>query len=501
MKDPITPIIISCSQYTQRKNSNEHLDPLSLMIKTGQNAINSTAVEKIKEYIDAIYMVNINSWSYKDAPAALGDALNIIPKEKVYLPDGGNTPQMLVNRAAKKISKNKLKGILIIGAEASYSLLLAKKGKIKLDWPQRRNPDYMEGELWDGIDKFENKYKFKFPPLSYAVLENAIRNATGRSIKEHREYMGKLFQHFSEIASKNPYAWSQKAYTAEEIITPTKNNRMICFPYTKRMCSNMFVDQSAAVLMIKRALAEELGVSKNQWVYIMGGFDLKNIHEITRRPHLHTSPASREGAKLALNQAGLELNEINAFDLYSCFPSIVEIMKKEIEISENDPRDLTLTGGLTYFGGPWSNYSLHAIVTAVEKIQKNPKLKIMVVANGGYNTKQSFGIYGKNPPAIPWNTQESPKIQEDILNNFLEDPIKKANGRLTIEGYTITYNRDQQPIEGIVIGKIDEDRRTIAYIKADQDKLTELEYKELLGKNLPVYYDNELQYNIIELSD
>ncbi len=499
MRIPKTPIIISCSQYTQRKDSDAHLDPLSLMIKTGRNAIKNAGVEEIKEYIDAIYMMNINSWSYKDAPAALGSALNIIPKEKVYLPDGGNTPQMLVNRAARKISTHNLRGILIIGAESSYSLFLERKGKIKLDWPKRRNPDYMEGELWDGINQFENKYKFKFPPLSYAVLENAVRNAAGRSIEEHRAYIGNLFQHFSEIAAKNPYAFSQKVYTAEEIINPTRNNRMICFPYTKSMCSNMFVDQSAAVLIINKPIAEELGISKTHWVYIMGGSDLKNIHEITRRPHLHTSPAAREGVKLALNQAGLELEEIDAFDLYSCFPSIVEIMKKEIGISENDPRDLTLTGGLPYSGGPWSNYSLHAIATAVEKIQKNPKLKIMVVANGGYNTKQSFGIYGKNPAAIPWNVENSSTIQDEILKNSLKDPIKKANGMLMIEGYTITYNRDQQPIEGIVIGKIEENRRTLAYIKVNQDKLIELEHIELLGKSFPVYYDNKLQYNIIEI--
>jgi acetyl-CoA C-acetyltransferase len=177
---------------------------------------------------------------------------------------------------------------------------------------------------------------------------------------------------------------------------------------------------------------------------------------------------------------------------------------KEIGISEIDPRDLTLTGGLPYFGGPWSNYSLHAIATAIEKIQKNPQLKIMVVANGGYNTKQSFGIYGKSPPAIPWNAEDSEgrqKIQEGILKNFLEDPIEKANGKLTGEGYTITYNRDQQPMEGIVIGKINEYKRTIAYIKGDQENLNEFEHIELLGETFPVYYDDKLQCNIIELPD
>jgi acetyl-CoA C-acetyltransferase len=501
MKGKATPLIVSSAQYTQRKDAKSYLDPLNLMIKTGKKTIAHNGIKKLREVIDAIFMVNINCWSYRDAPAALAQTLSINPKEKVYLSDGGNTPQMLVNRAAKKIEAGDLKAVLIIGAEAAYSKILAKKGRINLNWPEKEQPAYMEGKLWDGINKFENKYKFKFPPLSYALLETAVMAASGRSLEEHKAYMGKLFQHFSEIAAEDPYAWSQKDYTAEDIITPSEKNRMVCFPYTKRMCSNMFVDMSAAVLMTSEEIAEDFNIIPEQWVYIMGGSDLKNIHEISKRHFLHTSPASRHGSKLALKQAGLKLDDIDAFDLYSCFPSIVEIMMNEIGIQEDDSRQLTLTGGLPYFGGPWSNYSLHAIVKAIKKIQQQNNLKIMVVANGGYNSKQSFGIYGNNPPKIPWNDHTFEHLQGEILKKSLKDPVEKANGQMTVEAYTLSYNRDQVPKEGIAIGKVDKKTRTIAYITEDIETLLELEKVPMIGKSFPVYFDKNLNHNVLKVKD
>ncbi|MHA1689684.1 MAG: hypothetical protein ACTSUN_10180, partial [Promethearchaeota archaeon] len=154
-----------------------------------------------------------------------------------------------------------------------------------------------------------------------------------------------------------------------------------------------------------------------------------------------------------------------------------------------------------YFGGPWSNYSMHAIVSAVEKIRKNPELKIMVIANGGYNTKQSFGIYGKKPPLIPWDrVEESEKIQKTILSKSLAPPLKEANGILEVESYTFVYDRQGNPIKGIVIGKIEPKRRALAQINADSLVLRELLEHDLIGKKFFVKYDSSLQRNIITLN-
>jgi acetyl-CoA C-acetyltransferase len=494
------PIIIGAAQYTQPKNTAEPLDPLSLMAKTTRMALSQTETDQLSDLIDAIYMININSWSYEDAPAELSKILNFKPIEKVFLPDGGDTPQMLVTRAAKAIASGKSKAVIITGAEAEYSKKSAKRKNQSLNWPDYKDPSYMEGDLWDGINQFTNKYKFKFPPNFYALLETAVRAKSGRTIEEHRKYMGKLFEHYSKIASNNPLAWSQKTHTGQEITIPASDNRYVSYPYTKLMCANMFVDQAGTVIMTSERVAESLKINKDIWVYLMGSADLKNVHNTTQRPNLHDSPASKYGYKLALEQAGLTLKEIDAFDIYSCFPSIVEIVMNELGLTLDEERDLTLTGGLPYFGGPWSNYSLHAIITAVDLIRNNHSLKLMVIANGGYNSKQSFGIYGKQPPVKAWADIDDSDIQKKILEDFLPEPMKEANGILEVEAYTISYDRDGNPYTVIVIGHLENKRRTVAFIEAQPELIKEFENEDIVGKKFTVNYDKNSESNKIILS-
>ena len=501
MSKKFCPIIVGAAQYTQPKDIAQPLDPLSLIVKTCRKALNDSGAEEIKKFIDSVYMININSWSYEDAPGELIAIIGIKPVQKVFLPDGGDSPQMLVNRAAKAIATGKSQAVLITGGEASYSIYRAGKDDITLNWPEKKTPKYMEGNLWKGTSDFENKYGIIFPSCSYALFESALRGKSGRTLEEHRVYMGKLFERYSKIASKNPHAWNQKSYTADEITVPSPQNRKVIYPYTKRMCSNLFVDQSGTLIITSEEIAEKLKIDPNNWIYLMGGADFKNIFNISQRPKLYDSPATKEGSRIALEQAGLSLGDINVFDIYSCFPSIVQIIMNEMGLSDDDPRDLTITGGLPYFGGPWSNYSLHAIITAAEIIRKNHSKKIMVVANGGYNTKQSFGIYGNKPPVIPWEACNVTERQEEILRDALPDPIIKANGRLTIEAYTIYYERDGKPIRGIVIGRLEDGGRTFARIENDPKRLEELENQDLIGRTFTVQFDKMREVNLISLDE
>jgi len=228
----------------------------------------------------------------------------------------------------------------------------------------------------------------------------------------------------------------------------------------------------------------------------MGGADLKDINEITKKPRLDNSPAMKLAADRALHQAGISLEEIDKFDFYSCFPSIVEIMMNELGLTINDSRDLTLTGGLPFFGGPWSNYSMHAIVTAIEHIRVDSRLKIMVIANGGYNTKKSVGIYGSQPPQIPWTDRDDTELQQTILKGALPEPIKQTKGMLTVEAYTIPYNRSGDLQEAIILGRLEDGTKTLALLIPSSKILLKLENEEFVGKKCQVNFDSDLQRNI-----
>jgi len=245
--------------------------------------------------------------------------------------------------------------------------------------------------------------------------------------------------------------------------------------------------------------AQKLDISRSRWVYPMGGAELNNIWQVTRRPQLHDSPAIAEASCLALKQAGLSLNDLGVFDLYSCFPSSLEIARRAVDIPEDDPRDLSVTGGLAYFGGPGNNYSMHAIVTVVRRIRQDNRLKAMVTANGWYNSKHAIGIYGAEPPDCPWEDHDFSSIQKVIDAQALPDPIERAFGVLRIEAFMIRYGRDGQAERATVIGRLQDGTRALADVRTDTVDLRKLEGIELVGKTGEVCYDAALGRNLINL--
>jgi acetyl-CoA C-acetyltransferase len=491
------PVIVGAAQITQKKDIDVPLDPLNLIAKTSNNAIQMSGVNDLRNNIDTLYMSTISSWIYDDPPTKLSNLLEISPTQKYSAPISGNVPQLLVNKAAKAISLGEIKAALIVGGEANYSRYRAKKGRITLTWPKPppKAVNKARKAIIFYLSQLENRYRLTNPTYIYALIETALRAASGKSLEEHLDYIGKHYERFSKIASENPYAWDRKSYTADEITIPNPENRKVCHPYTKHMVANLYVDQAASLVIISEELANEIGINRKFWVYPRGGVDLKNVFYLSQRPKLYDSPAIREGSRLVLNQAGLKLEDIDAFDLYNCFPCMIEIAKKEIGIAEDDSRDLTITGGLSFFGGPFSSYSLHAIVTAVDLIKKNPSMKIMVLANGGYNTAQSIGIYGKEPSIKSWDEIDCEKIQQSINEYSLPEPVEVANGNLTVEAYTIIYDKKSVPDYAVVIGKLASGERTLALILTDSEKLLELEHQELVGKTFIVEFQANLNCN------
>jgi len=494
------PIIIGAAQLTQSKETQNPLDPLKLIAKASELAIEDSEVINLSEFIDSVYVVFFASWSYEDAPSELCEILGIKPSIKVLSTSSGNTSLRLLNQAALSVTEGKSKMVLITGGETWYSSNLARKGKLVLNWPEYKNSKYPEAGKMKSLNEFEQKYNLHIPAISYALFETALRNASNRSLEEHQLSIGKLFEKFSKVASNNPFAWLKEFYTAQEIITPTPKNRNVNHPYTKYMCSNPFVDQSGAILLTTQEFAEELNIEPSKWIYLMGGGDLQNIFNITQRPSLIKSPAAKNASRISLAQAGLKMRDIDLFDFYSCFPSMVQIIRNALKIKEDDSRSLTITGGMPFFGGPWNNYSLHPVITAVDLIRKNSSLKIMQIANGGWNTKLSVTIYGKTPPIKPWSTNEFIEVQQEILKEELPKPVEKANGILTIKAYTITYKRDGTPDLGIVMGHLENGSNTLALLKEDSKALQNLSEHELVGKKYRVFHDDQTGLNYLKVN-
>ena len=100
---------------------------------------------------------------------------------------------------------------------------------------------------------------------------------------------------------------------------------MISYPYTKLMNSNNNVEQGAGLILCSVEAARSLGVPTDRWVFPLAGTDAHDHWFVSNRADLHSSPAIRLAGARALELAGVGVDDLAHVDLYSCFPSAVQI--------------------------------------------------------------------------------------------------------------------------------------------------------------------------------
>jgi acetyl-CoA C-acetyltransferase len=497
--NPNTPVIVGSSQLTQRwQEGKMPLSPLAMIAQVTREATEDSGKVSVLAHIDGVFIANIFGWGYEDACGELAQMLGIQPKRTFYSTFGGNTPQAMVNQACVALEKGELQAVLLSGGEANYGLTKALKSGMKLDWTPKKNPAKMDGINRAGASDLENNYDLYLMTNAYPLFESALRAKAGRSLEAHQQYLGKLYEPFAKVASQNPFAWANNAFSATQIALPDEDNRYVAFPYTKRMCANNNVDQAVALILTTVGNAEKWGISPEKWVFPSGGADLYDIWDFACRPDLTESPALKRASESALAQAGLSLADIDAFDLYSCFPAAVQIAQKAIGIPESDAHPMTLTGGLSFFGGPWNNYSMHAIAEAVAKIRENPSQNILINALGWYITKHSVGIYSKKAPAESWQNRDFTTFQAEIDAQALPEPVAKAEGSLKVLAYSLYCDRNGEPNKGVVLGEMVDGRRTFACIDTPPTEWTRWMQQELVGQVGQVYYEESKKRNFVK---
>ena len=211
------------------------------------------------------------------------------------------------------------------------------------------------------IDKFYYKMKINSP----------LNFDKNHSIEKHLDYLGEMFEPFTKVASQNSNSWFPTYRSAKEISTPNESNRFVGFPYTKYMNAIMEVDQSASLIIMSEKKANEYSVPKSKRIYLHGCADINEVWNVTERPDLHKSKAIRLMGEKGLSMAKWNIDEIDFFDLYSCFPSMVELGREALDIPETTSKPLTVTGGLPFFGGAGNNYVSHSIATMMDKLREN----------------------------------------------------------------------------------------------------------------------------------
>lgn len=501
--DPKTPILVGGAQFTQRTaregKITQGLNPIEMLARPAREAMADTgaALADLSAAIDTVAVVRFTADTpgdqgrlvgrmFRNPPAALAKHVGASPRRAFYTATGGNTPQWLVNRTAEEIASGECEVALLAGAEYLATFIGAAKKGIDLGWADLPDADFGGdpeeiGDMRAGVNAHEQAYGLQFPVNTYPLFENAIRGQKGHSVEDHLKWLGLFFSPFSKVASENPYAWFPTYRSPEEIATPTPQNRFVGFPYTKYLNAVIEVDMSAAVVMTSVGKARELGIPESKWVFLHGCGDASDIWNVSERVNYHSSPAIRTVGQKAFAMAGKTAADIDFIDLYSCFPSAVEIGCQELGIAEDDPRGLTVTGGLPYFGGAGNDYVMHSIVTMMEKLRANRGTFGLCTGNGWYVTKHSAGIYSTTPTEGPWQRENPKSYQKDIDAEAHPEVEEAPDGPATVETYTVVTDRKGKRF-GLVIGRLEDGHRFLAHTPDDDAILDWMMNKEMLGR-------------------
>ncbi|OBB70841.1 acetyl-CoA acetyltransferase [Mycobacterium sp. 852014-52144_SCH5372336] len=455
-----TPVLVGYGQVNQR-DENPDVSPIDLMVAAARQA----ADPRVLEAADSVRVVNLLSWRYRDPGLLLAQRLHAVNAATRYTGVGGNTPQSLVNEACRDIQNGRAEVVLIAGGETWRTRSRLRAKGVRPDWPRQDESIPMAEGADEGVPMAgpaEIKISLDRPAYVYPMFEQALRIAAGESDEEHRRRIGELWAQFSAVAADNPHAWVRDAVPAEQIWQAGPGNRMISWPYPKLMNSNNMVDQAAVLVLTSADKATHLQIPRDRWVFPYSGTDAHDTYAIGERAEFSTSPAIRIGGRRALELAEVGIDDVGLVDVYSCFPSAVQVAANELSLPIADPaRPLTVTGGLTFAGGPWNNYVTHSIATMAERLLAAPGQLGLITANGGYLTKHSFGIYGTEPPPHEFRWED---VQSEVDREPTRTALVDWAGVGTVETWTTPFDREGSPEKTFLAVRTPDDERVLAVI-------------------------------------
>ncbi len=428
--------------------------------------------------VDSLTTTYCQTWQYDDPIGRLAEELRITPSHRQYQPIGGTSGQQLVDLAAQRIRGGESEVVAIASAEALASQAAARKRGERRPYrfkPAEKRPFPFEAPLHP--QEWGHDLVGALNP--FAIFDSARRAHHGIGLDDHRRALAETFARMSHVAAGHPDAWFPTERSADEIRTPSPDNRMTAYPYTKYMVAVMDVDMAAALIVMSHDAADRLGVPADHRVYLRGSSYLTDATYVAQHRELHRSPAMSAGVADAMRQAAIDVDDISHFDLYSCFGSSIDFARDALGLKHDDPRDLTVVGGLPYHGGPGSGYMVHSIAEMVRRLRTDRIAFGMVSGVGMINTKHTFGIYSATPGPHP--VSEATRLQAALdRDNGEVEIVEHFSGRGTIAAYTVIHARDGSPMHGIAIVDLGPGRR--AYARFEQsEELAAAERIELVG--------------------
>ena len=495
--DPRTPVIVGVGQVLHHPDKvsgpEDLVEPLDLMVDALRRAAEdidgvaegapSPLGTRLLSNIDRLTSVVSFTWRTANPSLLVAERLGIHPGDLAVTATGGCMPQKLVADAATAILNGDADVVGVVGSEAMFSRGASRKSGLgDVQWtlqdPETTPPARVFGTETMPLTPLEIERSILLPIQIYPLFENARRARNAWTIDEHRQKIGNLWSSFSEVATANPSAWMREPHSSEEIITASPSNRMIAEPYTKMMVANLPVDMGAAFLMCSYETARSLGIRDDALVFPQSHAHANDHFFISERPELDRSVAIKAAGDRAFELAGASIDDVAHIDLYSCFPIAVALGAEALGLDlEDRTRPLTLTGGLTFGGGPGNNYVGHSIATMVQRLREHPGDLGLLTGLSYFATTHAVGLYSTTPPSTSF---QSADVQSVVDAEPIQRVARELEGTVRVETYTVVHDRDNGP-EKIIAAVRDQFETRSWVCITDEASIRDLAGTELCG--------------------
>src|SRR6202166_3508182 len=459
LPDDRIPVIVGVGEIIDRpKEIAEGLEPLALLVEALERAEADSGGKLLGE-IESLDIVSFLSWRYRDPEIQLSDRLGIKPKHAYYGPVGGESPIRYLHDAAQRIARGECSVAAVCGAEAQSTATKAERAGVKLPWTPFAHdvPEPRRGAA------FQKPIAVKlgvFRPVSvYPFYEAAASAHWGQTPREAMVESGALWSAYSQAATENPNAWIKRRFTSEEITTPSRDNRLIAWPYTKLMVANPTVNMGAALLMTSLAKARAAGIAEDSLIHVWGGASAEEPRDYLIRDQFFQSHPQNAVLNAIMDLVGGDGKAFDAIELYSCFPCVPKMARRTLGLGADVQP--TVTGGLTFFGAPLNTYMTHAACAMVRKLRSGAKLGLLY-GQGGFVTKHHAMVLSRQPPQHALAQDTSVQAEADRHRGAVPDFVTEADGKGSVESFTVIYGRNGEVDHGVVMLRTAEDARARA---------------------------------------
>lgn len=462
------PVILGVGECIDR-SADPHLvrEPVDLMAEALRVA-DADAGGGLLARASSVELIGIISWRYRDPVGLLCERLGIDPARRTNASMGGETPIRLIHEAAVRIARGEQQVAAIVGGESMNACNKARREKFMLPWTPIASPEesFKFPTSRFAASEVAHRLGMLDPAQIYPFYETATQAALGQTPEQAHAESSVLWARYAAVAAGNESAWLRTAPDADAIGAVTADNRLINWPYPKLMVANPSVNQAAAILVTSLAVARAAGVPEDRIIHIWGGGAAREPEDYLQRDSYAHSTAQAAALEKAVEIVGGDASRFDRVELYSCFPVVPKMALRTLGL---DPAEKapTVAGGLTFFGGPLNNYMSHAVVAMVKQLRANPGEVGLLYGQGGYVNKHHTMVVSALMPPTPLAEDYSVQHVADARRGVVPPLVDNYEGPATVEAYTVTYARDGDPLQGVVIALTPDGRRIMARVPAD----------------------------------